>query len=84
MKSQVGECPVCNRNYTQENCRTRHHILPKRFFKGRGGLYTLCRLCHNELEYMIPLSKILPEEMYSQILYNFIKKTQRRIHAKVA
>jgi len=73
-KTVTSYCPVCEREYTEANCRTRHHILPKRFFGGKGGLYVLCRECHNKLELLIPFKLQLTEVEYRNILSNFIKR----------
>ena len=69
-----GHCPVCNREYQEENWRTHHHILPRRFFKGEGELFELCRNCHNKLEDLIPVKIKLTVYEYKQILHDFIKK----------
>ena len=63
-------CPKCHRNVRL----TRHHILPKRFFKGSGDRILICRLCHDELELRIPQKTKLTEEEYYQILYKFLKE----------
>jgi hypothetical protein len=71
--SHAGSCPVCKQDYCEKNWRTRHHILPKRFFHGVGGLYILCRKCHNKLELLIPVKRRLEEYEYREILFLFIK-----------
>jgi len=74
MKVQKGFCVVCGEPYTIDNPKTRHHILPKRFFGGNGGLFKICRNCHNKLENKIPSKKRLQPWQYKQILLNFINK----------
>jgi len=68
----MDSCPICNLIYTKDNWRSGHHILPKRFFKGEGGIYYLCRSCHNLLELFIPQDTKLSVKEYKQILRNFI------------
>lgn len=71
---------------TCERCGTsrrpsRHHILPKRFFGGRGQIGYLCVWCHREIESEIlrvetentPFRVKLPARMYYDIFYNFIQ-----------
>lgn len=76
MKDKSGNCPACNVEYTVENWKSRHHILPKRFFGGEGGLFELCRQCHNELEKLIPAKKQLTECEYKAILCDFVRSKQ--------
>lgn len=73
-KPQEGKCPVCHKTYTNDNPKTEHHILPKRFFKGEGDKQELCRKCHNKLETLIPFSPQLTEYEYKRILANFLAK----------
>ena len=80
MKKRGSSCPVCHRDYTEENPRTRHHILPKRFFFGVGGLYELCRDCHNKLEFFIPLKTKLLDFEYKRILDRFVRNYQNASH----
>ncbi len=68
-------CPVCDKLYTRDNWKSRHHILPRRFFNGEGELFTLCRNCHNKIEKIIPIYQKLSEQEYYQILFNFIKRS---------
>ena len=77
-KPQKGQCVVCFEYYTEENPKSRHHILPKRFYGGNGGLFEMCRNCHNKLEKLIPLRKKLETWQYKQILEFFIKSHQPR------
>ena len=71
---------------TCERCGTnkrpsRHHILPKRFFGGRGQIGHLCVWCHREIEAIILQEETrytafrskLPERIYADIFYNFIQ-----------
>jgi hypothetical protein len=75
MKSEQGKsCPVCNQEYSQTNVRTKHHVLPRRFFKGKGKLFELCRNCHNKLEKNIPQKIRLDEWEYEAILYMFVER----------
>lgn len=43
---------------------TRHHILPKRHYKGAGPVMTLCRYCHDRIELLIPFEKMDKEFYY--------------------
>jgi type I restriction-modification system DNA methylase subunit len=78
-KAQTGKCPVCNVLYTDGNWKSRHHILPKRFFGGIGGLFELCRDCHNELEKLIPYNTKLTEFEYRDILADFVINRQLKL-----
>lgn len=82
-KNKGGNCPVCGVAYHTNNWRSGHHILPKRFFHGIGGIYYMCRQCHNELEFFIPQKKLLEEEKYWQILIDFIKRKHALLNFKV-
>ncbi len=73
-KPQIGICPVCHQPYTEDNIKTEHHILPKRFFNGEGDKQELCRHCHNKLERLIPVYPQLTRYEYKRILYNFLAK----------
>jgi len=77
MKKHQGFCSLCESNYCDSNFESGHHILPKRFFKGKGGIYYMCRKCHNQLERRIPLAKKLPPKEYKKILDDFIKEKQQ-------
>jgi hypothetical protein len=63
---------------------SKHHILPRHFFHGMGGIVWLCRdSCHNEIEKRITATeavysgsrarrfKLAPSE-YREILRNFM------------
>lgn len=76
MKTHKGNCPLCDDEYSDLNFESGHHILPKRFFKGKGGIYYLCRRCHNELERRIPCTKQLKPIEYRRILQDFINMKQ--------
>ncbi|TSC51838.1 MAG: hypothetical protein LiPW41_785 [Parcubacteria group bacterium LiPW_41] len=70
-------CPACLNEYSDiniEHQKTKHHILPKRFFGGGGGQIELCRSCHNDLEKEIPQKKVLSQNKYVEIIKNFFKK----------
>lgn len=68
----IGDCPVCNRSYCNDNPKTSHHICPKRYFGGSGGTFELCRNCHNALERKIPYAPKLSKVEYESILQNFL------------
>lgn len=77
MRLVEGSCPICGRQYSSVNIRTRHHVLPKRFFNGRGEIYVLCVYCHRKLEKKIPVIKQLPPDEYRKILQDFIDNNKR-------
>jgi hypothetical protein len=43
-------CPKCG-NVLRK--LSRHHILPQRYFHGRGRILKICRKCHTQIETMI-------------------------------
>ena len=68
MKKARGLCPVCHRS----KVLTRHHILPRRFFKRRNKKVVLvCRECHDEIELAIPVKPRMPVRFYYEVLYIF-------------
>lgn len=84
-RQQTGSCPICKKCYTQENQKSHHHILPKRFFNGIGEQKELCRNCHNKLERLIPRNVQLSEREYYRIYFKFeashcAKKFKRKPH----
>lgn len=48
-KMKHDKCERCNTRHRP----TRHHILPKVFFNGRGGIAHLCFGCHRDIERII-------------------------------
>jgi len=73
---QTGSCPVCSQEYSKVNIRTRHHVLPKRFFRDKGRLFELCRNCHDKLEKLIPQKTRLDVWEYKAILHMFVERTK--------
>lgn len=69
-RKKFGQCPKCK----ELTHRTTHHILPKRFFGGRGPIEFICRSCHDNLELLIPQNEQMPEEFYRLIYDAFINK----------
>ena len=69
----LERCPICNREYSVNNPRTEHHILPKRFFGKTSDVYHLCRKCHDKLEMFIPFEPMLEPYEYWQLLTDFIR-----------
>ncbi len=55
-------CPKCKRDYGKNVMRTRHHCLPKRWFRGTRDTVHICRTCHDDLE-----AVILAEEQGRQL-----------------
>jgi len=51
---------------------TRHHVWPKRFFKGKGPKQLLCAECHQEIEKIIPRWNKLTKKEYQQIVNDFL------------
>lgn len=69
-------CPKCHQKYIPNDDlrqKTKHHKLPKKFFKGIGGLIEICRGCHNELHKLIPQDILLEKFEYEVILLNFLE-----------
>lgn len=64
-------CPKCGKSYDVV-LHTRHHILPKRLFRGSKATIDLCRGCHDEIEKQIPFRKKLPVSTYYLIVNNFL------------
>ena len=52
---------------------TRHHLLPQRWWQGRGRIKRLCRDCHNKIELLIPFQK-MPVRFYFQVFRYFIRE----------
>lgn len=75
----------CEKCGTQKNLSS-HHILPKTFFKGKGGRCYLCRHHHDEVEQRIlkvehqmsglPCGRFkLEEPEYREILKDYLSET---------
>ena len=66
-------CPKCRR---EDVVLTKHHIFPVRHF-GRGSknknIFRLCRLCHDDLENLIPFEE-QPRAFYRDIIETFLKE----------
>jgi len=52
-RRKTTECQICGREYDRKVKFSRHHVLPKRYFKGNGKVEEICRDCHDELEFII-------------------------------
>jgi hypothetical protein len=72
-----GKCLKCGTT----KCLTRHYVLPKRHWKGKGKIVTLCRKCHDiadlrndELEKYCygNLNTPLPEAAYLKVFNKFL------------
>lgn len=48
-------CPKCLREFSTDVMKSRHHILPTRWFKRQKDAETIkiCRKCHDDLEILI-------------------------------
>lgn len=65
-------CPKCQ---TRE-ADSRHHIYPKRHYgcgKRNNCIIFICRICHTELEQLIPMRK-MPKNFYLDIIELFLMK----------
>jgi len=70
----MGICPKCGKDMKL----TKHHILPKRHFGSKSKrLLFICRECHSDLETLIPLTKVLTELEYFQIIIRFLNRSKR-------
>ena len=69
---RLGICPNC----LQVKYLTKHHVLPKRFYKKqrRPIILMLCRDCHNEIEKEIPYKKKLERRQYIEIAQTFLRR----------
>lgn len=67
-KKKIELCPKCK----VMTKLTNHHIYPKRHFQD-SQVIRLCRLCHDELELLIPFKKLKKKE-YVKILQEFLKE----------
>lgn len=65
-------CPKCGGVFGTEVQRTRHHLLPKRFFRGSRETIDICRRCHDALERRIPFKRRLHESFYYLVVNNFL------------
>ena len=61
-------CPKCKK-YT---FRTKHHILPRRWYGENNHIIYLCRKDHDNLESLIPFKK-MSKRFYKQILIEFMR-----------
>jgi len=69
-----SHCPKCGKFKRL----TKHHCLPKRFFRGQGPILMICRKCHTVLEGWIPFkTKLTPEEYY-YIIDRFLSSSDWR------
>ena len=50
-----GICAKCS----SHGDMTKHHILPKVFYLGKGGVVYLCRTCHNNIEVVYLMAESL-------------------------
>jgi hypothetical protein len=67
--SEVIICRACGKT----KGRSKHHILPKRFFGRLEYTCNLCKKCHRQFERnWIPLCPILEPNMYWEILNQFL------------
>lgn len=69
MAKKNRRCAKCS---IQDNL-TRHHIYPKRHFRGSNSFLILCRDCHDEIEKLIPYEK-QPKSFYKEIVERFLKE----------
>lgn len=64
-----AECPKCK----EVKPLTRHHILPRRFFKVQNApIFYICRECHDELELMIPVQQKKERHFYFEVINLFL------------
>ena len=85
-------CPICHQSYTLKNIKTKHHILPRRYWQGKVPKIILCRECHNKLESIIRkkevrLKRELTQKEYCEtivlFLFDFVHQTKtHRNHRK--
>lgn len=61
-------CPKC----LESKPGTKHHVLPRRFFNGKGPILYLCRKCHDAIERILPQNVELHPDDYLQITKEFL------------
>lgn len=61
--------------------KTRHHVLPRRFFghSENSPCLLICRTCHSELEKEIPEKELQTIEFYWEVIFIFLKTNRVRI-----
>ena len=65
-------CPKCGREFGYEVQRTKHHVYPRRFYRGSSLTIDICRACHDQLERRIPAKTRLYDEFYILVVNNFL------------
>lgn len=70
-------CPYCRKlSYL-----TKHHILPKRWFFGKGAIHRLCRKCHDWLEKDIAMEeKLKGQRLDDERYYGLARKYGYKDH----
>ncbi|MDA3815585.1 MAG: hypothetical protein PF549_04430 [Patescibacteria group bacterium] len=73
-KRRRGICPKC----FKLKRLTKHHILPKRFYKRNDHTIYLCRDCHDEIEVILERlecdnSGRLKHHHYQEVIKRFIR-----------
>ena len=47
-------CPLCGNTYTKKHHETKHHLLPKWWYKDERTV-SVCRVCHNDFNTQYPM-----------------------------
>jgi hypothetical protein len=69
-------CPKCGVFYLRgahpahKRAKSKHHVLPRRFYGKTDHTIELCRQCHDKLEKMIPF-ELQPIWFYEWIIIKF-------------
>src|SRR5258708_38585197 len=73
----IAPCPKCEKRTRV----TKHHVLPQRFYgsPANAPILLICRICHSELEKLIPENPKMTYLFYWIIIFEFLQKDTVRI-----
>jgi hypothetical protein len=72
IRASASVCPKCQREYSNRIKKTRHHLLPLRFFPDLPLHVILCADCHSKLERLIPTDHVMPIDFYTEVVVRFL------------
>lgn len=67
----------CEKCRTKKNI-TKHHVLPRFFYKGQGGICRLCAGCHEKIEKIIQTEETLHSK-HKAVRFNLGESIYRHI-----